>query len=303
MPPVMPAPTPPVTPAPSAAPPALLSMRGSDRARPATEPSAPVVAPRDTGAPGERAAGPEQRAPGSVPGDLSPAHAARLVAPDPGPPPSSPLALPGPPPAAPDVRDAWMPTGEGTYRADDLAFTAQIARDGTVTIDDKPSLQLTPNLPRVRENPLHPGNVLLMMDIAKFDVTDWLMRRSGMDPYAARKARFLDQTRDARAAMRAQARREDLRDALAELPDLLDAVWRDPGRTVAERRELMFLLWDECAEKGSDELVTASRTARATILGFIRRTLPPGSPDAYTAAELDALNAARKSTQQFAPYP
>ncbi|HWN68076.1 MAG TPA: hypothetical protein VNM90_10590, partial [Haliangium sp.] len=239
---------------------------------------------------------------GQSPIDLSPAHAARLVAPDPGPRPSSPLMLPGGPPAAPDVRDDWAPSGEGTYRVADLAFTARIARDGQVTIDDKPSFELAPSLPRVREDPLHPGNLLLMMDIARFDVTDWLMRSSGMDPYSARKARFLDQTRDARAAMRAEAQREDLRNAIAALPDLLGAIWRDPGLTATERRELVFRLWDECTETGSEELVSASRTARATILGFIRRTLPEGSPDAYTAAELESLNATRKSTQQFAPY-
>jgi hypothetical protein len=102
--------------------------------------------------------------------------------------------------------------------------------------------------------------------------------------------------------MRTEARREELRQAIAELPALLDAIWRDSGRTAAERRELMFRLWDECTETGSEELVSASQTARATILGFIRRTLPEGSADAYTAAELESLNATRKSTQRFAPY-
>jgi hypothetical protein len=288
----------------------MLSMR-SDRAQPSGERSAPVAGPD------ERTAVPAGRPWPAVPHDqssidLSPAHAARLIAPDPGPPSSSPLVLPGEQPAAPDVRDAWKPTGEGTYRLDDLAFTGRIARDGQVTIEDKPSFQLTPSLPRVvaSENPpaiadnsLGTQTVLLTMDIATFDVTDWLMRASGMDPYSARKARFLDQTREARAAMRAQARSEDLREAIAALPDLLDQIWRDPGRTVAERRELLFRLWDECTESGSEELVNASRMARATILAFIRRVLPEGSADAYTPAELESLNATRKSTEQFTPYP
>lgn len=292
----------PMSPARTAEPVAVLAMRSSDRARPTGEPGAPLAGPD------QRPVVPDGRPWPAAPRDqsaidLSPAQVARWIAPDPGPPPpASPLVLPGAGPAPPDSTDSWAPAGEGTYRLDDVAFTAHIARDGQVTIDDRPSFELAPSLPRVREDPLNPGNYLLMMNIARFDVTDWLMRRAGMDPYSARKARFLDQTRDARAAMRAEARREELREAIAELPALLDAIWRDPGRTAAERRELMFLLWDECTETGSEELVGASRTARATILGFIRRTLPEGSADAYTAAELESLNAARKSTQQFAPY-
>jgi hypothetical protein len=292
---------PPATPGRTAEPAAVLAMRSRDRARPSGEPDVPLAGPD------QRPAVPDGRPWPAAPRgqsaiDLSPAQVARRIAPDPGPPPSSPLSLPGRAPAAPEVTDSWAPAGEGTYRVDDIAFTARIARDGQVTIDDKPSFELVPNLPRVREDPLRPGNLLLMMDIARFDVTDWLMRRAGMDPYSARKARFLDQTRDARAAMRAEARREELREAIAELPALLDAIWRDSGRTAAQRRELMFHLWDECTETGSEELVAASRTARATILGFIRRALPEGSADAYTAAELESLNAARKSRQEFAPY-
>lgn len=271
--------------------------------------------------------GPGERRP-SVPGDLSPAHAARLVAPDPGPQPYSPLDLPGPPPEQPDVRDAWKPTGGGTYAVGSPGFTARIARDGRVTIDDKPSFQITPSLPGVESQTTtdpstgqEDSQVMVTMDIAVFDLTDWVMRMAGMDPYSSAKLRLLDQTRDVRAEMRARARIEDLRDAIALLPRLLEQVWHDPGLSAAERRELLFRIWDECAEIGSgrptgsaaagdgdandqlDELARAGRTARATVLGFIRRTLPPGSPDAYTEAEIDALNSRRKSAERFVPYP
>ncbi|MBV8763025.1 MAG: hypothetical protein JO257_37410 [Deltaproteobacteria bacterium] len=43
-------------------------------------------------------------------------------------------------------------------------------------------------------------------------------------------------------------------------------------------------------------------TARLYIIAFIRWKLPAGGPDAYTAAELAALNAQRQSKQPFAPY-
>jgi hypothetical protein len=292
---------------------AVLSMRGGG-ARHAGEHSAPLagtdepVAAVPAGQPWRTA-----DRPGKGPIDLSPAHAARLVAPDPGPPVPSPLQLPGAPAAAPDPRDAWAPTGGGTYRADDLAFTARIGRDGQVTIDDKPSFQITPGRPRFldedADDPMGfvrsvgAGTIMLVMNIATFDVTDAVMRAAGMDPYTARKTRFLDQTRDTRAAMRVEATSEDLRNAIVALPRLLEQVWREPGRPAAERRELLFRLWDECTETGSDELVNASRMARATIVAFIRRNLPADSADAYTAAELESLNAARKSTQPFVPYP
>lgn len=261
---------------------------------------------------------PGEPRPGRPDVDLSPAHVARLVAPDPGPAPYSPLDLPAPPPEAPDVRDAWMPTGGGNYAVANAAFTASIARDGQVTIDDRPSFQITPRRPKVGTDfsNEHTGQgapqAHLRMDIATFDLTDWVMRMSGMDPYASRKLLLLDQTREVRAEMRAKARVEDLRDAIAMLPRLLDTIWHEPGLPAVERRELLFRIWDECAELGtnesdepdeSDALARASRTARATVLGYIRRTLPAGSPDAYSEAELDALNARRRSAERFAPYP
>jgi hypothetical protein len=285
-------PTPPDTPGPPDAPAAAasaLSMRSSAH----------------TPGPGE----PRPRQPDV---DLSPAHVARLVAPDPGPAPYSPLDLPGPPPEAPDVRDGWMPIGGGNHAVANAAFTARIARDGQVTIEDKPSFQITPRRPDVGTDFSNEytgqgaPQAYLKMDLATFDVTDWVMRMAGMDPYSSRKLLLLDQTREVRAEMRARARVEDLRDAIALLPRLLDQIWHEPGVPAAERRELLFRIWDECAELGPDEddaLGRASRTARATVLGYIRRTLPAGSPDAYPEAELEALNARRRSAERFAPYP
>ena len=68
---------------------------------------------------------------------------------------------------------------DGTYKTDKETFGATVARDGTVTITDKPNLQ-------------RQGLG------AKFDVTDAAMRAQGIDPYASEKRRFLDRTRYAR---------------------------------------------------------------------------------------------------------
>ena len=50
------------------------------------------------------------------------------------------------------------------------------------------------------------------------------------------------------------------------------------------------------------ERFAAADQARRQIEAFIRRTLPAGSPAAYSAGELVALNQQRLSTQTFDPY-
>jgi hypothetical protein len=88
--------------------------------------------------------------------------------------------------------------------------------------------------------------------------------------------------------------------ALRALPAVLEALWSERARPAAERRRLLFALWDECDE-GSDPAAPAS-AARAVVLAFIARTLPAGSPDAYAPAELAALNQIRQSQARFEPY-
>ncbi|WP_428266891.1 hypothetical protein [Haliangium sp.] len=260
------------------------------------------------GRPGDLGAVP--RRPGPL--DLSPSRAARLIEPDPGPaPPRSPLALPpGQRRPGGSVRDTWRTNPDGSFGTNQGVFTARIERDGRVTMKDAPNLRFAPGNIRVEEEsdpgsegtPRDQPTTFVKMTIAEFDITDWVMRAAGQDPYLHRKARFLDRTREARAAMSIEERRDNLRDALAALPGLLEAVWRDPDRSPAQRRRDLFRLWDECAERGDDEVVRASRSARATIIAFIRRRLPADSPHAYSEAEIADLQAAGKSTQRFAPY-
>lgn len=214
---------------------------------------------------------------------LSPEQAARLVERDPGPPAWSPLAPPGSG-HEPRVRSEIVPDGKGAYRADDLVFTAKIDRDGRVHIDDRPNLRGGPTS-------------------GTFDVTDAIMRAAGQDPYSQRKALFLDRTRDQRAAMSVDERQVTLRDSLAQLPEHLAEIWGHQAWSPAQRRRVLFELWDECAEQGPDDIVSAGKAARITIVAFIRKHLPAGSAHAYTEAEIRALDRARRSRQRFTPYP
>lgn len=167
---------------------------------------------------------------------------------------------------------------------DNEAYSARVQEDGRVAFTDRPNL---------RWRGLG----------GSFDATDAVMRALGQDPYAASKLRFLDRTRPQRMAIAAAHRERSRREALRGLPAHLAAIWGDARLSVARRKEILFVLWDECAEEGSAALVEAGARARATIVAFIRRRLPEGSARAYTRAELEALNRRRGSRAPFAPYP
>jgi hypothetical protein len=169
---------------------------------------------------------------------------------------------------------------DGTYSSDEGAFVAHVDRDGSVSLENKPPLQLQ-------------GLG------ASFDLTDIAMRIGGMDPYASAKLHYLDQTRDARAAMGAR-----YRDAqLAVAPDLMRNNIEAALATVHDprgRKQALFELWDECAETGEPALVAAGEAARVALLDFIQHEMT--GPDAYTPAEIRAFNARRTSRVAFEPY-
>jgi hypothetical protein len=134
-----------------------------------------------------------------------------------------------------------------------------------------------------------------------FDVSDWLMRNHGQDPYAHRKLAFLDATRDERAEI---GRRH--RDAeLARSPELvqksLQALWA-ATHDLRARKQALFELWDDCAEAGDAAVVAAGDAARRLVIGFIRAHLPAGSADAFTAQEIAALARTQQSKAVFRPY-
>lgn len=301
--PTAPAPAP-VTPAPTATPtasaPSMLSMR-SATARPQADVRAPPTL------------------------DLSPGRAAAaIVAADPSAQPQvdgrSPLELPNAPripgPRVARADGPMVPDGNGTFSYDHAGFTAKVARDGRVALRDKPSFQPfveAPSLESVKrdlaayaDDPSSGRRLNLMALLPKvgvrFDITDYVMRKLGQDPYNHAKAKFLDETRDQREKMWHAESEERLREALQTLPAELAKIWAHKGWSPAERRRVLFDLWDECAETGAADRVRLGKQIRVTILAFIRKHLPAGSEHAYGTAELQTLNGRRTSSAEFAPY-
>jgi hypothetical protein len=211
---------------------------------------------------------------------------------------------PGESPAAPPgdriVTAEITPGGRGGYKIDDLAFTGRIEADGSVSIKDKSNLQHQfkswSNIKKVlRES--GPFGLLKV----NFDITDAMMRRKKMDPYASRKLALLDQTRDARVELGTEYRKQVLARTSEIVRQNLEVAWAAVTDPVA-RKQALFEIWDEVDESGDEELLAAGTAARAVIVGFIRARIPSGSAGAFTAGELAAFNGKRKSRIAFAPY-
>jgi hypothetical protein len=132
-----------------------------------------------------------------------------------------------------------------------------------------------------------------------FDITDAIMRRKKVDPYAAAKLRYLDSTRDERVQIGNRYKREQLAQSAQLMQKTLDWLWASKV-DLAARKQALFELWDDCAEVGSDAMVEGGKAARALVVGAIRARLT--GADAYTAAELAAFNKRRQSKAVFEPY-
>src|SRR5690606_9996144 len=102
-------------------------------------------------------------------------------------------------------------------------------------------------------------------------------------------------TFDERVAMGTAYRAEQSARSAELMQKNLEWLWAREHDPIA-RRAALFELWDEC---GEDE---AGTRARALVIGWIRARLPAGSPDAFTAHELELLQTRRTSTAAFAPY-
>jgi hypothetical protein len=166
---------------------------------------------------------------------------------------------------------------------EDSAFTARVAADGSV--------EMAPN------RLIDPRGITTV----KVDFTDVLLSAGGDDPYAYEKRKFLDATREERLVMARIACGERLAASLGELPRKLDRIWSS-DRTLSEKKNILFDLWDECAEDGPAEVLRHSELARATVVEFIHRNLPERSGAAYSPAELASLNRRRLSKRRFDPY-
>ncbi|EDM78785.1 hypothetical protein PPSIR1_32342 [Plesiocystis pacifica SIR-1] len=147
-----------------------------------------------------------------------------------------------------------------------------------------------------------------------------LSKASGEDPYARLKARLLRATFDMRLGMAQKFQLKQLDKRVARLEKDLGKLWADERRDYAKKRELLFQRWDECDEPDDLEAVDlpgfaeadtstldearqkAATKARKTILKFIRKNAPKGSPQAYTPGEIADMNARRESKQPFKPY-
>ncbi len=173
-----------------------------------------------------------------------------------------------------------QPDGNGTYRANRPGFTAKIDRDGKAHLEDKPPVRVE-------------GGVVVV------DITELAMRAAGIDPYASEKLRFLDRTRDQRAAIGREHRRELLRQSAQLMRHNIDRLWASTP-DLAARKQGLFELWDECAETGGAELAAGGAEARKVVADFVKVELTGAS--AYTPDELSRLNARRRSKAAFAPY-
>lgn len=183
------------------------------------------------------------------------------------------------------------PTGElhpngREMKSNHDTFDAHVGRDGYVTMDTKPDVDV------------HPG---CLFGGCKMAFDDALMRRHGIDPYASAKRQWLDKTRDERVAMGIAFKKEELAHSAIYMQKNLEWMWQHTGDP-AERKHALFELWDEAAETGEDELVQGGAAARAYLIGFVRSRLPAGSPEAFSEQELAELNAHRTSHATFAPY-
>jgi len=125
------------------------------------------------------------------------------------------------------------------------------------------------------------------------------------------KRKFLDDTAELRAKMSAENRRTNEKRALAGLGGDLKTIWADGTTPLSLRKERLFVRWDECEEQlvdsGKDDPEAKARAragaaGRRQIEAFIRKHVPAGSADAFTAAELREMNARRRSRAKFDPY-
>jgi len=151
------------------------------------------------------------------------------------------------------------------------------------------------------DSPAPAGGGGLPLFVGKMDITSYLMRKTGVgDAYSSRKLKLLDDTRAERIQLGDAHRAEQLARSAELMRRNLDALAR-AALAPAARRAALFALWDECSE-GEDTAGRAGERARAMVIGWIRKHLPEGGPDAFAPDEITRLDAGRTSHQHFAPY-
>lgn len=163
------------------------------------------------------------------------------------------------------------------------AWSAKISRGGRVEFEDK--------------LPISPGGVNLA-----FDLTELAMRMRGDTIYVPQKRKFLAESSETRVEMARHVNKENLIQSVLDLRSRLLTIWDNEHLTLAEKKQKLFAIWDECAEEGSEDILNMGSMIRISVVGFIGRHLPLGSELAYSEADLEKLNGGRQSQAEFVPY-
>ena len=177
--------------------------------------------------------------------------------------------------------------------------------DAPIQSEKTPGLTLLSQVVHKQELHFRDGKVVIELD-GSVHLTPlygvFTLRFGSRDRYSLQIRRALEATFEERVAMRAQYREAAMQFALADLPNYLDRVWEHPSWSKRERKRILFALWDECAEGGSNDVVEGAVAARHIIEAFIRWKLPQHGATRFDADELAELNRIRTSNQRFAPY-
>jgi hypothetical protein len=213
-----------------------------------------------------------------------------------------------PPPADAEVAEKLQlkPDGAGGYRWAGSGFVASIAPDGNVSFKDDRPLPAQATVPvqalgrAIKETQQSGGGVLGVLGrTATKLVTNPTIAVSDAelfrDSHHAAKMSFLDRTARLRERMRAEHDRTAASGAINQLRKRAQEIGSDGSRSLAERHQLLFELWDECADS------PAGQSARAAIEDEAARQFPANTPRAFTATELARLNAGSKGPI-FSPY-
>lgn len=220
----------------------------------------------------------------------------------------------GLPASPPDKNPSFEREGNTwVYRDPGGAFVATLQPDGSVAFRNK-VIEVKPgSMPGVSNN----GEEFITVDV-EHDAVAIAQLARGRDPSPRAKAQLLTATFEFRLAIATKHYKQRLIDQLGQLDEELEDIWNASGRSLAERKRLLFERWDACEEELDEAELNSfpdadtsaldetrlelASAARRKILRFIGEVAPAESPEAYTRAELARYNQRRVSTQTFAPY-